>query len=79
MPLIAALFLLGMAVETASQETCDAFGDQQSGATQRQKLGVSPFGSSADFSLRAVLKRLCIEPAKDVSILQIGDEVVRNY
>jgi ABC-type nitrate/sulfonate/bicarbonate transport system substrate-binding protein len=44
-----------------------------------KKLGVSRFGSSADFSLRAVLKRLCIDPAKHVSILQTGDEVVRNY
>ena len=42
-----------------------------------KKLGVSRFGSSADFGLRAVLKRLGIDPAKDVSILQIGDEPAR--
>ncbi len=42
-----------------------------------KKLGVSRFGSSADFGLRAVLKRLGIDPAKDVSILQIGDEPSR--
>jgi ABC-type nitrate/sulfonate/bicarbonate transport system substrate-binding protein len=42
-----------------------------------KKLGVSRFGSSADFGLRAVLKRLSIDPAKDVSILQIGDEPAR--
>ena len=42
-----------------------------------KKLGVSRFGSSADFGLRAVLKRLRIDPAKDVSILQIGDEPAR--
>ena len=42
-----------------------------------KKLGVSRFGSSADFGLRAVMKRLGIDPAKDVSILQIGDEPAR--
>lgn len=42
-----------------------------------KKFGVSRFGSSADFGLRALLKRLCVDPAKDVSILQIGDEPVR--
>jgi ABC-type nitrate/sulfonate/bicarbonate transport system substrate-binding protein len=42
-----------------------------------KKLGVSRFGSSADFGLRAVLKRLGIDPVKDVSILQIGDEPAR--
>ena len=35
------------------------------------------FGSSADFGLRAVLKRLGVDPAKDVSVLQIGDEPAR--
>ena len=42
-----------------------------------KKFGVSRFGSSADFGLRAVLKRLGVDPAKDVSILQIGDEPAR--
>lgn len=42
-----------------------------------KKLGVSRFGSSADFGLRALLKRLGIDPAKDVTILQIGDEPAR--
>jgi NitT/TauT family transport system substrate-binding protein len=42
-----------------------------------KKLGVSRFGSSADFGLRAVLKRLRLDPVKDVSILQIGDEPAR--
>ena len=42
-----------------------------------RKLGVSRFGSSADFGLRALLKRLGIDPGKDVSILQIGDEPSR--
>jgi ABC-type nitrate/sulfonate/bicarbonate transport system substrate-binding protein len=42
-----------------------------------KKLGVSRFGSSADFGLRAVLKRLGIDPVKEVSILQIGDEPAR--
>src|SRR5215813_5770086 len=38
-----------------------------------KKFAVSRFGSSADFGLRAVLKRLGIDPNRDVSILQIGD------
>src|ERR1051325_1746530 len=42
-----------------------------------RKLGVSRFGSSADFGLRALLKRVGVDPAKDVSILQIGDEPAR--
>ena len=42
-----------------------------------RRFGVSRFGSSADFGLRALLKRLGIDPAKDVSILQIGDEPAR--
>ena len=42
-----------------------------------KKLGVSRFGSSADFGLRALLKRVGMDPAKDVTILQIGDEPSR--
>lgn len=42
-----------------------------------RRFGVSRFGSSADFGLRALLKRLGIDPTKDVSILQIGDEPTR--
>jgi ABC-type nitrate/sulfonate/bicarbonate transport system substrate-binding protein len=42
-----------------------------------KKFGVSRFGSSADFGLRALLKRLGVEPMKDVSILQVGDEPAR--
>ena len=42
-----------------------------------KKLGVSRFGSSADFGLRALLKRLGVDPAREVSILQIGDEPAR--
>ncbi len=42
-----------------------------------KRFGVSRFGSSADFGLRALLKRLGLDPAKDVSILQIGDEPTR--
>jgi ABC-type nitrate/sulfonate/bicarbonate transport system substrate-binding protein len=42
-----------------------------------KKFGVSRFGSSADFGLRALLKRLGVDPAKDVSILQTGDEPAR--
>ena len=43
-----------------------------------KKLGISRFSSSADFGLRAILKRLGIDPAKDVTILQIGDEPARS-
>ncbi|HEY2990161.1 MAG TPA: ABC transporter substrate-binding protein [Candidatus Binatia bacterium] len=43
-----------------------------------KKLGISRFGSAADFGLRAILKRLGIDPAKDVTILQIGDEPTRS-
>lgn len=42
------------------------------------KLGISRFGSSADFGLRVILKRLGLDPAKDVTILQIGDEPARS-
>ena len=42
-----------------------------------KRFGVSRYGSSADFGLRALLKRLGIDPTKDVSILQIGDEPAR--
>jgi len=47
--------------------------DQLKGA----KLGISRFGSSADFGLRVILKRLGLDPAKDVTILQIGGEPER--
>jgi ABC-type nitrate/sulfonate/bicarbonate transport system substrate-binding protein len=43
----------------------------------RGKVGVSRFGSSADFGLRALLKRLGVDPSGDVTILQIGDEPAR--
>ena len=43
-----------------------------------KKLGISRFSSSADFGLRAILKRLGIDPARDVTILQIGDEPARS-
>lgn len=42
-----------------------------------KKLGVSRFASSADFGLRAILKKLGLDPVKDVTILQIGDEPAR--
>lgn len=43
-----------------------------------KKLGISRFGSAADFGLRVMLRRLGIDPAKDVTILQIGDEPARS-
>ena len=42
-----------------------------------KKFAVSRFGSSADFGMRAVLKRLGIDPVKEATILQIGDEPAR--
>src|ERR1043166_427622 len=41
-----------------------------------KRLGISRFGSSADFGTRVLLKRFNID-AKDVSILQIGNEAER--
>jgi NitT/TauT family transport system substrate-binding protein len=42
-----------------------------------KKFGVSRFGSSADFGIRALLKRLGVDPVKEATILQIGDEPAR--
>ncbi|HKA34314.1 MAG TPA: ABC transporter substrate-binding protein [Candidatus Binatia bacterium] len=43
-----------------------------------KKLGISRFGSAADFGLRVMLRRLGIDPARDVTILQIGEEPARS-
>lgn len=42
-----------------------------------KKFGVSRFGSSADFGMRAMLKRVGVDPVKEATILQIGDEPAR--
>ena len=42
-----------------------------------KKFAVSRFGSSADFGMRAMLKRVGVDPVKEASILQIGDEPSR--
>ncbi|HTN71758.1 MAG TPA: ABC transporter substrate-binding protein [Methylomirabilota bacterium] len=42
-----------------------------------KKFGVSRFGSSADFGMRAMLKRVGVDPIKDATLLQIGDEPAR--
>ena len=42
-----------------------------------KKYGVSRYGSSADFGMRAMLKKLGVDPVKDATILQIGDEPSR--
>lgn len=42
-----------------------------------KKFAVSRFGSSADFGMRALLKRVGIDSAREASILQIGDEPSR--
>jgi NitT/TauT family transport system substrate-binding protein len=42
-----------------------------------KKFAVSRFGSSADFGMRAMLKRVGVDPVKEASILQVGDEPTR--
>ena len=42
-----------------------------------KKFAVSRYGSSADFGMRAMLKRVGIDPIKEATILQIGDEPAR--
>src|SRR5918996_2693459 len=42
-----------------------------------KKFAVSRFGSSADFGMRVLLKRLGVDPVKEATILQIGDEPAR--
>jgi len=42
-----------------------------------KKFGVSRYGSSADFGMRAMLKKVGVDPVKDATILQIGDEPSR--
>jgi len=42
-----------------------------------KKFAVSRYGSSADFGMRAMLKRVGIDPVKEATILQIGDEPSR--
>lgn len=41
-----------------------------------KRIGISRFGSSADFGVRMLLKKVNVDP-KDVSILQIGNEAER--
>lgn len=38
------------------------------------KIAISRFGSSSDFSVRFMINRLGLDPAKDVAILQIGNQ-----
>src|SRR5262245_30209718 len=42
-----------------------------------RKFGVSRFGSSADFGMRSLLKRLGVDPVKEATILQTCDEPAR--
>jgi NitT/TauT family transport system substrate-binding protein len=42
-----------------------------------RKFAVSRYGSSADFGMRTMLKRVGIDPVKESTILQIGDEPAR--
>jgi NitT/TauT family transport system substrate-binding protein len=42
-----------------------------------KKFAVSRFGSSADFGMRAMLKRVGVDPVKEANILQVGDEPTR--
>jgi len=41
-----------------------------------KRIGISRFGSSADFGVRTLLKKVNVDP-KEVSILQIGNEAER--
>jgi NitT/TauT family transport system substrate-binding protein len=43
-----------------------------------KKIGVSRFGSSSDVATRAALKKIGIDPEKDVSILQVGSLSART-
>ena len=43
-----------------------------------KKVGVSTLGSSSDFSLRFGLRKLGIDPEKDVTILALGDSAIRS-
>ena len=52
-------------------------GDQEHRAIEGKKFAVSRFGSSADFGMRALLKRVGVDPVKEATILQIGDEPAR--
>ena len=38
------------------------------------KLAISRFGSSSDFSVRYMVSRLGLDPAKDVTIMQVGNQ-----
>jgi NitT/TauT family transport system substrate-binding protein len=42
-----------------------------------KRLGVSTLGSSSDFSLRFGLRKLGIDPERDVTILGLGDSAIR--
>ena len=41
------------------------------------KVAVSRFGSSSDFAVRFILSRLGLDPTKDVTIMQIGNQQAR--
>src|SRR4030095_14201113 len=38
------------------------------------KIAISPFGSSSDFAARFMVSRLALDPVKDVTIMQIGNQ-----
>jgi NitT/TauT family transport system substrate-binding protein len=40
-------------------------------------LGISRYGSSADFGVRLLVKKMGLDPARDVTILQVGTELAR--
>ncbi|MCL5958951.1 MAG: ABC transporter substrate-binding protein [Chloroflexi bacterium] len=42
-----------------------------------KKVAVSKFGSSSDFATRFALRKVGLQPEKDVAILQIGDQLQR--
>jgi NitT/TauT family transport system substrate-binding protein len=42
-----------------------------------KKIAISRFGSASDFAAREALKKLRLDPAKDVAILQVGGQSAR--
>lgn len=42
-----------------------------------KKIAVSKFGSSSDFATRFALKKMGLQPDKDVAIIQVGDQLQR--
>ncbi len=44
---------------------------------KKKRIAISRFGSAAHYAVRLVLKKIGIDPDKDVQMLQVGDESLR--